>query len=281
MLIFDSREVRKPDERLLRTLAVIGGQIGQLVRRAHAERALVASERRFRALIEHGHDAIVLYDRGLRMIYRSPTAKGISGYEDRERLGGSLHDLVFEEDRRALQGVVERLMAERGGAAPFRCRILHRSGRLRWIEGVMTNLLDEPAIGALVVNYRDIDEQMRARESLERSERYFRSLIESAGDIIAVADLDWRFTYVNPGITRILGYAAAAGHRPALPRLHAGRRRDAARRGGGRARDTRRHARDADRVAPQRRLDALAGDHHRAQRRREPTCRCTSSTRAT
>src|SRR5688572_11487409 len=70
VLIFDSREVRKPDERLLRTLAVIGGQIGQLVRRAHAERALVASERRFRALIEHGHDAIVLYDRGLRMIYR-------------------------------------------------------------------------------------------------------------------------------------------------------------------------------------------------------------------
>ena len=72
VLIFDSREVRKPDERLLRTLAVIGGQIGQLMRRAQAEQALAARERRFRALIEHGHDAMVLYDRDLKMIYRSP-----------------------------------------------------------------------------------------------------------------------------------------------------------------------------------------------------------------
>ncbi len=206
VLVFDSREVRKPDERLLRTLAVIGGQIGQLMRRAQAEQALAARERRFRALVEHGHDAILLYDRELRMIYRSPTAKGISGYEDEERLGGSLMDLVFEEDRPALQSIVERLRAERGGAAPFRCRVLHKNGRLRWIEGVFTNLLDEPAVAALVVNYRDIDEQMRARDALERSERYFRSLIESSGDIIAVADLDWRFTYMNPGLTRILGY---------------------------------------------------------------------------
>jgi diguanylate cyclase (GGDEF)-like protein/PAS domain S-box-containing protein len=194
VLIFDSREVRKPDERLLRTLAVIGGQIGQLMRRAQAEQALAARERRFRALIEYGHDAMVLYDRGLSVIYRS------------ERMGGPLLDLVFEEDRPALQATVEKLLAERGGSAPFRCRVLHKGGRLRWIEGVFTNLLDEPAVGALVVNYRDIDEQMRAREALERSERYFRSLIESSGDIIAVADLDWRFTYMNPGLTRILGY---------------------------------------------------------------------------
>ena len=206
VLIFDSREVREPDERLLRTLAVIGGQVGQLVRRAQAEQALVASERRFRALIEHGHDAIVLYDRDLHMIYRSPTAKGVSGYEDEERLGGPLLDLVFEDDQRGLQGIVERLLAQSGGSAPFRCRVLHKGGRLRWIEGVITNLLDEPAVGALVVNYRDIDEQMRAREALERSERYFRALIEGSGDIIAVADLDWRFTYVNPGLARILGY---------------------------------------------------------------------------
>ncbi len=194
VLIFDSREVRKPDERLLRTLAVIGGQIGQLMRRAQAEQALAARERRFRALVEHGHDAIQLYDRELRVTYRS------------ERMGGPLLELVFEDDRPGLQATVEKLLAERSGSAPFRCRVLHKGGRLRWIEGVFTNLLDEPAVGALVVNYRDIDEQMRAREALERSERYFRSLIESSGDIIAVADLDWRFTYMNPGLTRILGY---------------------------------------------------------------------------
>jgi diguanylate cyclase (GGDEF)-like protein/PAS domain S-box-containing protein len=167
VLIFDSREVRKPDERLLRTLALVGGQVGLLVRRAQAEQALAASERKFRALIEHASDAIALYDRALRRIYRSGTAQRISGYTDDERLGGPLMDQVFEEDRPALQAVVDALMKASGSSAPFRCRLLTKSGRLRWIEGVATNLFDEPAVGALVVNYRDIDERMRYESRIE------------------------------------------------------------------------------------------------------------------
>ena len=56
VLIFDSREVRKPDERLLRALRVIGGQIGLLMRRAQAEEALRESEARFRSLSQLSSD---------------------------------------------------------------------------------------------------------------------------------------------------------------------------------------------------------------------------------
>ncbi len=206
VLIFDSGEVRKPDERLLRTLSLIGGQVGLLVRRAKAEAALAANERRFRVLIEHGGDAIVFYDREQRMIYRSVSAQRITGYEDRDRLGGPFMALVFEDDQPALQALLDRLLAAGAGSAPFRCRVLHKDGRLRWIEGVVANLLEDPAVGALVVNYHDIDERVRARDRIERNERYFRSLIENSGDMIAVADLDWRYKYMSPGLKRVLGY---------------------------------------------------------------------------
>jgi len=167
VLIFDSSEVREPDEHLLATLAVIGGQIGLLVRRAQAEQALAASERRMRALIEHGVDAIALYDRQLRMTYRSASAQRITGYSDDERIGGGIMDVILEDDRPALQAALDGVLQASGRSAPFRCRVLGKSGRLRWIEGVLTNSFDEPAVGALVVNYRDIDERMRYESRIE------------------------------------------------------------------------------------------------------------------
>src|SRR5438874_6283978 len=49
VLIFQSRRVRALDERLLQAMQLMGGQIGQLVRRAKAEEAVRQSEARFRS----------------------------------------------------------------------------------------------------------------------------------------------------------------------------------------------------------------------------------------
>jgi PAS domain S-box-containing protein len=53
---FFSRRIREPDEQELATLSAIGSQIGQFIRRKRAEQAVQASEKRFRALIEHSYD---------------------------------------------------------------------------------------------------------------------------------------------------------------------------------------------------------------------------------
>ena len=53
---YSSREVRKPDERLLQAVRVIGSQIGQFLQRKHSEEVLRESEARFRALTELSSD---------------------------------------------------------------------------------------------------------------------------------------------------------------------------------------------------------------------------------
>lgn len=63
---FGSREFREPDEQLLRTLGVIGEQVGQFLKRKQAEQILQESEARFRALTELSSDYYWETDADLR-----------------------------------------------------------------------------------------------------------------------------------------------------------------------------------------------------------------------
>ena len=50
----------------------------------------------------------------------------------------------------------------------------HKDGSWRWIESTMRNLLREPSVQALVVNFRDITERKRAQAERERLEQRLR-----------------------------------------------------------------------------------------------------------
>jgi signal transduction histidine kinase len=50
----------------------------------------------------------------------------------------------------------------------------HKDGSWRWIESTMRNLLHEPSVQALVVNFRDITERKRAQAERERLEQRLR-----------------------------------------------------------------------------------------------------------
>ena len=68
VLAISSREVREPDERLLRTMRVIGSQLGQFLTRKDAESALRQSEARFRRLTELSSDWYWEQDAALRFV---------------------------------------------------------------------------------------------------------------------------------------------------------------------------------------------------------------------
>ena len=81
VLSISSREVREPDERLLRTMRVIGSQLGQFLTRKDAESALRQSEARFRRLTELSSDWYWEQDTALRFVATggaSPARGGIS-----------------------------------------------------------------------------------------------------------------------------------------------------------------------------------------------------------
>ena len=50
-------------------------------------------------------------------------------------------------------------------------RVVDANGRIRWIEEIATNLLDDPAVGSVVGNLRDITERVNLLERIELDRR--------------------------------------------------------------------------------------------------------------
>ncbi|HTH47706.1 MAG TPA: PAS domain S-box protein [Candidatus Limnocylindria bacterium] len=150
-----------------------------------AGEALRLSERRFRALIEHGSDSIALIDAANKILYVSPAVLTVEGYRPEELLGRSGLENTHPDDLPLVHQIVQQLLANPGVPIPVLWRRRHKDGRWLWLEGVAINLFGDPAVGAIVTNYRDVTgrkvaeaevrryvEELRARnEELERFNR--------------------------------------------------------------------------------------------------------------
>jgi PAS domain S-box-containing protein len=137
-----------------------------------ANETLRQSERRFRALIENGSDSIALIDADNRILYLSPAVTHVEGYRPEELIGRSGLEHTHPDDHAVLAKTVEQLLANPGKPIPVIWRRRHKDGHWIWLEGVATNLLGDPSVGAIVTNYRDITERLahdaRLREQLQR-----------------------------------------------------------------------------------------------------------------
>ena len=171
-----------------------------------AEEVLRESEERFRALIENSSDGIMLLDADGVLLYASPATSRILGYALDALVGQNALELVHPDDIQNTAHVLADLRQKPNEIATgeFRCR--HKDGSWRWIEAVGNNLLAEPSVGAIIVNYRDITERKQAEEALRQSEERFRALIENATDLIIVLNPDGTGRYISPSVERILGF---------------------------------------------------------------------------
>jgi len=130
--------------------------------RKRAAEALAAAEHRFRALVENAPDAITLLGADGTVIYDSPAAPGLLGYEAAEFIGRNALALVHPDDLPYVNSILEHVVQEPSTQSSCLLRLQHKNGSWRWIEAAPRNLLAEPSVQAVVINYRDVTERVRA-----------------------------------------------------------------------------------------------------------------------
>jgi PAS domain S-box-containing protein len=185
-------------------IGAIVNNFRDITERKETEEKIVISEKRFRALIDNSSDAIVLTDKNLRTFYQSPSVERMTGFSLEHRLQNPNTRYTYHEDIAPLQRVIEKAKADPGKPKPFSSRLVHTFGHTIWIEGTVTNLLDDKSVGGLLFNYRDVTE----RRKLEEQEALFTSMVNLSGDAIISKNLEGIITSWNRGAHALFGYTA-------------------------------------------------------------------------
>ncbi len=156
----------------LEALEGIGRDITE---RKEAEGALRRSEERFRSLVQNASDVIVILESDGTIRYASPALGRVLGLEAEDVVGENAAAFVDPVDRTKAMRIFAEAKGVPGTKPPVEFRLRHRVGAWRHLEVNRTNLLEDPAVGGLVFNLRDVTDRKVAEEQLRR--RAFHDLL--------------------------------------------------------------------------------------------------------
>ncbi len=176
-------------------------------------RELDESEYKYRGLVESISEVIFSTDAEGAVTYVSPAIESLIGHQPGEIVGKELFEYIHPED---VELVNEDYMAIIDGPTQSRdYRLVRKDGTFRWVRDFSSPVFREgqfAGINGIITDIHDMKlaeiELRRKQAELRESEERFRSMIQSATDMIFVLDGEGRFTYESPSVERILGYSA-------------------------------------------------------------------------
>ncbi len=181
--------------------------VRDISKRKEAEKALRESEAKLSAMIANISDVIAIIDENGINRYKSPNIEKWFGWKPEEVVGISTWQNIHPEDMKKAQEVVRNLTEETDIEITAETRYLCKDGTYKWIEFTARNLLHEPSIKGILLNYHDISDRKKADNALREGERKFRSYIENAPHGIFIVDETGNCMEVNRTASILTGYS--------------------------------------------------------------------------
>ena len=123
----------------------------------------------FHALIERSAEGISLFDTGAKILWESPFNKRIHGWESHEMEGKNLFDFCHPDDLARAMPRFHHLAQAPGIVETEIVRFKHKKGHWIYLEGTVINATDDPRVGALVNNFREVTGRLEAERELRRA----------------------------------------------------------------------------------------------------------------
>ena len=185
-------------------LKIFASRVSNELERRQMTTRLEASEKRFRALIENSEDGLTVINADGKIIYTSASSFKIIGHTVDHHLGERVANFIAPEDQQAASELFEEVLLIPGLRVPFRLRSVYPDGVYHWIEGSIMNLLYDPAVKGIILNYRDVTERVLAQERLRESEERFRMMAENIQDGLSIIQAG-KVVFANRRLAEITG----------------------------------------------------------------------------
>ncbi len=109
-----------------------------------------------RTLVRHSSDLIVVLDTSAQLIYANPAAERVLGFRTADDVDREVFSLIHPDDQEAAALAFVRDIEQPGTHPPAVYRIRTSSGDYRFLQIVATNCVNDPSIGGIVLNCRDV-----------------------------------------------------------------------------------------------------------------------------
>ncbi len=160
--------------------------------RVEAEEALRASERRFRSLVQNSSDIVTLVNPDGVVLHESDSVRPILGSDPERRIGRDAWEFVHPADQPAVKRWLQQFVGGENRGEPEAYRVLAGDGTYRWLETRGTNLLDDPAIGGIVLNSRDVTSRRVAEEGVALRDHYLAGTVAMQQELLRPGRLEDR-----------------------------------------------------------------------------------------
>jgi PAS domain S-box-containing protein len=158
------------------------------------EDALRRSEDRFRSIVQHLSDVVLIIDSDTTILYDTPSTKEVLGYEEGYLIGKKSTDLVIPQDLEHAQNILAELLSKELGVIQTELRLYHSDGHWIPLEFIAINMLKHPSIKGMIITLRDISERKQMEKQIldavikteeQERDRFAKNLHDDLGPLLS------------------------------------------------------------------------------------------------
>lgn len=182
---------------------------GLAIQRRKAERELLASERRYREIIDNTFDIVFLLealpDGEFRVLALNRAAQTLSGLTQEGVVGMLASDFT---DKYGIKVRIDKFITcvETGEPVIYEAKSTMKTGTYDFKVTLIPVKDAEGRTIRLICIAHDITDMKRAEETLSEQEKQYRLLADNSTDVISRHTLIGTFTYLSPASRVLLGY---------------------------------------------------------------------------
>ena len=166
---------------------------------------LVASEERFRGLIEAAQDCVMICGEAGDIRYVSPRVQSMLGYAPGDMIGRRMTELLRTDERELVVAGFERACHQPGSSVSLTHHARAEDGSWRLIRTKLRDMRQHAGIDGMVLNCQDITEREQVREALILSEQRLQIALDASGVALWEFDLQTRRVHLSSQWAKQLG----------------------------------------------------------------------------